>query len=77
MTYWWIWTWIWNHEEPHETYTPVSAVLISQDELSDIKNRELEWTQEERVWIKKWKFIYDLEINILRSRVHDAMELLG
>ena len=27
--------------------------------------------------IKKQKFIYNLEINIIRMRVHEAMKLLG
>jgi hypothetical protein len=31
----------------------MTAALISQDELGDNKARELEWSQEERVWMEK------------------------
>jgi len=31
----------------------MTAVLISQDELGDIKERELECSQEEKVWLEK------------------------
>lgn len=30
----------------------MTAALISQDELRDIKDRELEQSQEERVWME-------------------------
>jgi len=29
------------------------AALISQDERGDIKDREVKWSQEEKVWIEK------------------------
>jgi hypothetical protein len=31
----------------------MTAALIRQSELGDIKDRELKWSQEERVWIGK------------------------
>jgi hypothetical protein len=30
----------------------MTAALISQDEFRDIKDRELEWSQEKRVWME-------------------------
>jgi hypothetical protein len=31
----------------------MTAALISQGELGDIKDRELKWSQEEKIWIAK------------------------
>jgi hypothetical protein len=42
-----------NHEETHEPSGPMTATLISQGELGDIKDRELKWSQAEKVQIEK------------------------
>jgi hypothetical protein len=44
---------MWKHEEIHISSGPMTAALSSQGELGDIKNRELKWCQEEKVWIEK------------------------
>jgi hypothetical protein len=49
----------------------------SQGELGDIMDRKLKWSQEEKLWIEKMETIYDLRINSIRKRAHEAMELLG
>lgn len=41
---------------------PMTAALISQDELGDIKNRELNCSQE-KAWIGKEKGIYKKQVN--------------
>jgi hypothetical protein len=55
----------------------MTAALISQDEFRDTRDKELEWFQEEKVWLEKEEFIYDSGINSIKRRVHEAMELLG
>lgn len=56
--------------------SPMTPALISQDDFRDIKDRKLEWPRKERVWIEKYRNLYDLGINSIRRRVHEAMELL-
>ena len=55
----------------------MTAALISQDELGDIKDRKSKWSQEDKVWIEGLEFIYDLGINSIRRRLHEATESLG
>lgn len=44
----WLYVWIWNVEEIVVYSGPMTAALTSQDELGDIKDRELKWSQEEK-----------------------------
>jgi hypothetical protein len=37
---------MWNHEETHVPSGPMTVALISQGELRDVKDRELQWSQE-------------------------------
>ena len=55
----------------------MTAALIIQSELGDIKDRELKWSQEEKVWLEIIGIYYDLGINNIRRRVHEGMEFLG
>jgi hypothetical protein len=44
---------MWNHEEMHVPSGPMTAALIIQGDLGDIKGRELKWSQEEKAWLGK------------------------
>ena len=44
---------MWNHEETYVTSGPMTAALISQVELEDIKDKELKWSHEENIWTDK------------------------
>ena len=62
---------MWNHEETYVPSGPMTAALISQGELGDIKDRELKWSQEEKAWIGKEEGIYRKQEN------HRLVYLIG
>jgi hypothetical protein len=39
---------MWNYKETHVLSSPMTAALISQNELGDIKDRKLKWYQEKK-----------------------------
>jgi hypothetical protein len=55
----------------------MTAALISQVELEDIKDKELKWSHEENIWTDKSEFKYDLGIIRISKRVHEVLEWLG